>query len=206
MVGDIANSHVNASVTGMFRTELRKFRSNDSIQQLRQPSADDSPCRSPSHRRRDSSRETHARAAQMRRMKPPNLARLRQRRCFTSPLWTVTMPSPAWGIGERAGRNSDNEEVSWSSDLEVHAPFIGHARSSPARSAGIRCLLRNGASISTTAASGICGPVTHAATSSRARSAIRRRHRRRSQDLSSANAVARPCGGPRNKSRCRTPE
>ena len=31
------------------------------------------------------------------------------------------MPSPAWGIGERAGRTANNEEVSWSSDLEVQA-------------------------------------------------------------------------------------
>ena len=91
-----------------------------------------------------------------------HIARCGQSRCA----------SPTWGIGERAGRDSGNEEVSWSSDREVHAAFIGPGLSCPARSAGLRCSLRNGASISTTAASAICGPVTPAATSSRARSAI----------------------------------
>jgi hypothetical protein len=28
--------------------------------------------------------------------------------------------------GSGRGKNSDNEEVSWSSDLEVHVPFTGH--------------------------------------------------------------------------------
>src|SRR4029077_968361 len=35
------------------------------------------------------------------------LAPIRQRRCFISPLWTVMLPSPAWGIGDRAGRTGE---------------------------------------------------------------------------------------------------
>src|SRR6185503_5657779 len=62
------------------------------------------------------------------------------------------------------GETATNEEVSWSSDLEVQVRFADPVRSSPVRNAGRHCLLRNGASISTTAISGISGPVTPAAT------------------------------------------
>src|SRR6185436_1910135 len=71
-------------------------------------------------------------------------------------------------VGGRGG-TATTRNRSWSSDPGIHAPSTNRGRSYPVPSAARRCSRRNGASISTTAASAICGPVTPAATSSKAK-------------------------------------
>ena len=83
------------------------------------------------------------------------------------------MRSSAWGKEDGRGETTTARKASWSSDPGMHALFIGPGRRSPVRNAA-RCFsLRNGANLSTSATSAICGPAKPAATSSRPKSAIR---------------------------------